>query len=364
MTAVPGVRDARTRHPSSAGAPDPDRGSTAAHRPGAARADIVPAAVLGLGSYLPTRVRDNASYAAALDTSDAWIRQRTGIASRHVAGAHEATGDMALAAARDALAEAGLAGDDLGAILVATSSPDHPLPATAPWVAARLGSQAAALDCNAVCSGFVYALRLAAGLLATGTAPVLVIGADLLSRAVDPDDRVVAPLFGDGAGAMILGAGHGSLGPFLLGSDGTDPSVLWQRAGGSRHPLGARGLDEREGALRMRGQEIYRAAVTRMTEAGEGVLAAAGLEPGDVDLFIGHQANARILDAVVRRLGLDPAVAHTTVDRHGNTSAASLPLALADARAAGRLRPGARVLLVAFGAGLTWGGCLLTLPPT
>lgn len=329
----------------------------------ALRSDAVPVSMLGLGAYLPERVRDNASYAATLETSDEWIRQRTGIATRHVAAPDEATGDLALHAARAALADAGLTGADLGAILLATSSPDHPLPATAPAVAAALGSNAAALDCNAVCSGFLYALRLAAGLLVTGTAPVLVIGADVLSRTVDPDDRVVAPLFGDGAGAVVLAAGAGTLGPFVLGSDGSDPSVLWQRSGGSRHPLDADALARRDGALRMRGQEVYRGAVTRMTEAGEEVLAAAGLEPGDVDVFIGHQANARILEAVVRRLGLDPAVAHTTVDRHGNTSAASLPLALADAREAGRLQPDARILLVAFGAGLTWGGCLLTLPP-
>lgn len=319
----------------------------------------LPVTVLGLGTDLPATVVTNDELSQVLDTTDEWIRTRTGIAQRHVAAAEDATSDLAARAGRRALADAGIDADDLGLVLVATTTPDHPIPGTAPLVAARLGTEAAAVDVNAACSGFVYGLQLAAGsVLATG-APVLLVGAEALTRVVDPTDRTVRVLFGDGAGAVVLGAAEdGSLGPFDLGSDGRDPSILWREATGTRLPSAPD--DGQRQFLTMRGREVYRNAVQRMAASSRAVLDAAGLDLDDVDLFIGHQANRRILDAVVDRLGVLPERCHVTVDRHANTSAASIPLALADARDAGRLRAGDHVLLTAFGAGLTWGSTLLT----
>lgn len=326
---------------------------TSAVRPG------LPVSVLGLGTDLPADVVSNDDLAKVLDTDDEWIRTRTGIAQRHVAAPGDATSDLAARAGQRALDDAGLTADDLGLVLVATTTPDHPIPGTAPLVAARLGTEVAALDVNAACSGFVYGLQLAAGsVLATG-APVLLIGAETLTRVVDPADRTVRVLFGDGAGAVVLGADdRGSLGPFDLGSDGADPSILWREATGTRMP--AAPGDGQHQYLTMRGREVYRNAVTRMAASSQAVVDAAGITLDDVDLFVGHQANRRILDAVVDRLGFPAERCHVTVDRHANTSAASIPLALADARDTGRLHAGDRVLLTAFGAGLTWGSTLLT----
>ncbi|MFP4150286.1 MAG: beta-ketoacyl-ACP synthase III [Nitriliruptoraceae bacterium] len=320
---------------------------------------VLPVGVAGLGIRLPERVVTNADLARVLDTSDEWIRTRTGIRQRHVAAREEATSDLAAAAAAAALEDAGLAVEEVAAIIVATTSPDHPIGATAPLVGAVLGSTAPAFDLNAACSGFVYALRVAAGLTATG--PVLVIGAETLTRVVDPEDRSVAVLFGDGAGAVVLVQDETArLGPFVLGADGGGASMLWTPAGGTRRPFDAEVLAERSHFLVMRGGDVYRNAVARMSESARTVLAQAGLGVDDVDLLVGHQANVRILDAVAARLGIAPERAQVSLDRHGNTSAASIPLALADAREQGRLHDGDRVLLTAFGAGLTWGACLLT----
>ena len=325
---------------------------------------VLPVAIAGLGAHLPDRVVTNDDLASRLDTSDEWIRSRTGIAERHVAAPDEATADLAAAAGKAALADAGLGIEDVATVLVATTTPDHLIPGTAPLVAARLGTQVAAMDLNAACSGFVYGLRVGGALAATGDASVLLIGAETLTRVVDPEERSTAVLFGDGAGAVVLVPRRGAtLGPFSLGVDGTDPSMLWRQAGGTRQPTTAEDLSASRHLLTMRGGDVYRHAVANMAGAATAVLEQAGREVGDVDLLIGHQANARILEAVRSRLGVDAARTHLTVDRHANTSAASIPLALADARAAGRLRPGASVLLAAFGAGLTWGACLLTWDP-
>jgi 3-oxoacyl-[acyl-carrier-protein] synthase III len=324
----------------------------------------LPVAIAGLGAYLPSRVVTNDDLAQVLDTSDEWIRTRTGIRQRHHLAADQSTSDLAVEAAKAALVDAGLGIEDISAIVVATTTPDHTIPGTAPIVAAKLGTQVAAFDVNAACSGFVYALRVGSAMVATGDGAVLVIGAEALTRIVDPGDRGVAILFGDGAGAVVLVPDPDAvMGPFELGADGTDPSMLWAATGGARTPLDAEVLAQRDHFLTMRGGDVYRHAVMRMTAASQAVLAAASLTIDDVDLFVGHQANVRILDAVAQRLQLDPARAHITVDRHGNTSAASIPLALVDARDAGRLDPGDRVLLTAFGAGLTWGACLLTWNP-
>ncbi len=325
----------------------------------------LPVRFAGLASYLPERVVTNDDLAQVLDTNDEWIRTRTGIRERRVLAPDQATSDLAIAAARGALEDAGMTADDLSAIVVATTTPDHTVPGTAPLVAAALGSEATAFDVNAACSGFLYALRVGAGMLATGDRAVMVIGAEALTRIVDPGDRGVAVLFGDGAGAAILVADdQASLGPFDLGADGTDPSMLWTEAGGTRHPVDGDVLQDRSNFLSMRGGDVYRNAVARMTASSKQVLGDAGFGVDQVDLLVGHQANIRILEAVGQRLGIPPERTHITVDRHGNTSAASVPLALADAREAGRLNPGDTILLTAFGAGLTWGSCLLTWQPT
>ncbi|MEX0868608.1 MAG: beta-ketoacyl-ACP synthase III [Nitriliruptoraceae bacterium] len=322
---------------------------------------ILPVAVRGLGGYLPSEIVTNDDLAQVLDTSDEWIRTRTGIRQRHIASPEEATSDLAMHAAKAALADAGLGVEDVAAVIVATTTPDHPLPGTAPIVAAKLGTNVGAFDVNAACSGFVYALRVGGALAVTESAPVLVVGAETLSRVTDPEERSTRVLFGDGAGAVVLVPDESAiLGPFDLGVDGSDPSMLWTEAGGTRRPTDEQALAERRVYLTMRGGDVYRNAVARMTEASQHVIDAAGIAVGDVDLFVGHQANVRILDAVAKRLGVADSQVHVTVDQHGNTSAASVPLALLDARAAGRLTAGDRVLLAAFGAGLTWAACLLT----
>ncbi len=321
-------------------------------------------AVLGLGSFLPDEVVTNDDLSRVLDTNDEWIRTRTGIQQRHRLAPEDATSDLATRAARRALDDAGMEPGDLAHVLVATTTPDYPVSGVAPIVADNLGLRIPALDVNAACSGFVYGLRQAAGLLATGSGPVLLIGAEALTRVVDPGDRNVAILFGDGAGAVVLGAADpehtGELGPFDLGADGSDPSALYTPVGGTREPTSDDNVDQRRHFLTMRGREIYRFAVANMSTSSLAVLDRAGLTAADVDLFVGHQANIRILDAVANKVGIPAERCHTTVHLHGNTSAASIPLALADARDAGRLHPGDRVLLTAFGAGLTWGSCLLT----
>lgn len=324
-------------------------------------ATSLPVAIAGLGSYLPEHVITNDDLAKVLDTNDEWIRSRTGIRQRHAVAADQATSDLAAEAGRRALDDAGIALEDVTAILVATTTPDHTVPGTAPIVAAKLGTNTAAFDLNAACSGFLYALQVGASLVVTGGGPVLVIGAEALTRIVNPADRSVAILFGDGAGAAVLVADeHATLGPFDLGADGTDPSMLWTESGGTRDPLTAESIGGGTHFLTMRGGDVYRNAVARMTQSSRQVIAAAGLAVEDVDLFVGHQANVRILEAVRHRLGLAEDRAYITVDLHGNTSAASVPLALTDARDAGRLTAGDTILLTAFGAGLTWGSCLLT----
>lgn len=320
-----------------------------------------PAAVLtGIGSWLPTKVLGNHEIAARLDTTDEWIRTRTGIRERRVAGPGESTVDLAVEAGREAL---GGGGADV--VVLATSTPDQPCPASAPQVAARLGlGTAAAFDVNAVCSGFVYALATGAGFIAGGMAErVLVIGADTFTTLIDPDDRTTVPIFGDGAGAVLLRAGDadepGAFGPFDLHSEGEHADLLWVEAGGARKRLSDTPADR---FLAMQGTAVFRHACARMAESSRTVLDRAGWMVGDVDRFVGHQANIRILQATAKQLGMPADAVVANIDRVGNTSAASIPLALADARADGTLAPGHRVLLSAFGAGLTWGSTVLRWP--
>ena len=315
------------------------------------------------GSALPPRVVTNDELAERLDTSDAWIRSRTGIRTRHVVDPGTSTGDLAVAAGRDALTRAGGAVD---MVVLATTTPDHPCPATAPDVAARLGlGTVAAFDIAAVCSGFVYALATAAGAIATGTARrVLVIGAETFSLILDPADRTTSVIFGDGAGAFVLRAGEageqGAFTGFDLGSDGSLKELIMVPGGGARERSGGAGGPY----FTMRGKDVFANAVNRMAESAGTVLKDAGWPAGSVDRFIGHQANARILYAVAGLLGVDADRVALNLDHVGNTSAASIPLAVADALADGSLRPGDRVVLSAFGGGLTWGSTALIWPTT
>ncbi|MFD9509525.1 beta-ketoacyl-ACP synthase III [Streptomyces mirabilis] len=334
--------------------------------PTAAGSYAPPAAVLcGLAGWVPSRVVTNEHLARRLDTDDAWIRTRTGIRRRHVVDPGQSTSDLAVEAGRRALA-AGTGRVD--AVVVATTTPDHSCPATAPAVAARLGlTGAAAFDISAVCTGFVYGLASAAGLIAAGVAErVLLIGADTYSTIVDPLDRANAIIFGDGAGAVVLRAGHpdepGAVGHFDLGSDGAHEDLITVAAGGSRQRSRPGEPSRQDRHFAMRGKEVYRHAVTRMAASACAALSRAGWKIDDVDHFVPHQANLRILHSVADDLGLPRARCVTHVESVGNTGAASIPLALADAAARQALRPGDRLLLTAFGGGLTWGSCLLTWP--
>lgn len=327
------------------------------------------AVVAGVGAMVPDHAVTNADLVDALDTTDEWIRGRTGIERRHRVAPGTATVDLAARAGHLALKSAGGAGGAHAAdmVLLATSTPDLPCPASAPEVAARLGLPGvAAYDVAAVCSGFVYALAAACGHIASGTAErVLVIGADTFSTIVDPADRTTAVLFGDGAGAVLLRAGDGgepgAVGPFDLGSDGTGAALITVPGGGSRaRSAGAAPEDGR--FLVMEGQAVFRRALGELTASSSRALAKAGWRVGDVTAFVGHQANQRILDAVADRLGIAAEHRLGNIADVGNTAAASIPIALADAAARGRLGAGDRVLLAAFGGGLTWGATTLVWP--
>ena len=325
------------------------------------------AVVTGLGGLVPPRVLTNDDLAAELDTSDDWIRTRTGIGRRHVVDPGTATGDLAVAAGRRALDSAGLDTAGLGtagAVVLATSTPDRSCPATAPEVASRLGIDGPALDVGAVCTGFVYALATAAGFLAIGLVDtVLVIGADVFSTILDPADRTTRAVFGDGAGAVVLRRGDpaepGALRGFDLGSDGTGADLIAVPGGGSRQRSGGADSDP---YFRMRGREVFREAVLRMTASTAATIERVGWAPADVDALVAHQANRRILAAVGEQLGLDADRVPSNLDRVGNTVAASIPLALTDAVAREQIRPSDRVVLTGFGGGLTWGSVALSWP--
>jgi 3-oxoacyl-[acyl-carrier-protein] synthase-3 len=323
----------------------------------------VAAVLSGLGAWLPPRVVGNHELSQRLDTSDEWIRARTGIGSRRVVDPGVSTVDMAVEAGRRAMASAGL--ESVDALLLATSTPDQPCPASAPQVATALGlNGVAALDVNAVCSGFIYALATGSGLLAAEVAStVLVIGSDAFTTLIDPDDRGTVPIFGDGAGAVVLRTGRpderGALGPFDLHSDGELADLLWVEAGGSKRRQSANPGDY---FLSMQGTAVFRHACARMAESSRAVLEKAGWVVSDVDRFVGHQANIRILQATAKQLGLPVDAVVSNIEGTGNTSAASIPLALNDACLDGTLATGHRVLLSAFGAGLTWGSTVMSWP--
>ncbi len=326
------------------------------------------ACIAGTGSYLPDRVMTNAEFEKLVETSDEWIRTRTGIRERRVAAPEQATSDLAVEAARLAMANAGVEAGQVDAVIVATITPDSGFPATACLVQKALGipTTAAAFDVNAACTGFLYGLECARGLLATGSyRNVLLIGAETLSRITDYTDRGTCILFGDGAGAAVLTppkngleGGHEVISVFL-GADGAHGHLLTMPAGGSRKPTSHATVDAREHFLRMEGREVFKLAVYGMVEAAHGALARAGVTAGDMALVIPHQANLRIIDAVAERLEVGRDRVFVNVDRYGNCSAATTIVALDEARRQGRLKPGDYALLLAFGAGMTWGGAVL-----
>jgi len=308
-------------------------------------------AVIGTGSYLPERVVTNAELAERVDTSDEWIVARTGIRERHIAAEGEKTSDLATAAARRALEAAGIAASEIGLLVLATATPDLTFPATATQVQANLGiNDCIAFDVQAVCSGFLYALSVADSMIRTGAADTaLVIGAETFSRILDWEDRTTCVLFGDGAGAVVLRAETGKRGVLAtrLHADGRHRDLLYVDGGPSSTGT--------VGKVRMKGREVFRHAVTNLSQVLEETMAAAGLEVADIDWIVPHQANMRILEGTAKKLGLDPAKIVVTVDVHANTSAASVPLALDQAVRDGRIKPGDLVLLEAMGGGFTWG---------
>lgn len=302
------------------------------------------AAITGWGMAVPETTLDNAELARRVDVSETWIVERTGIRSRRIAALGETTSSLATGAGRAALIEAGVEPEELDLVVVATATPDQQLPAVAPLVQNALGAAgAAAFDIGAGCSGFLYALATAQAFTDSGMMKkVLVIGADTLSRITDYGDARTCVLFGDGAGAVVVEHGpEAGLGPFHLHSDGSAPELL-------QVPPGERFLE-------MNGREVYKRAVEEMSSSIEQALASAALSLEDVDLVVAHQANARIVDAVAARVGLDPARAFCNIDRYGNTSAASIPIALVEASRQGVLRAGHTLILTAFGAGFVWG---------
>ncbi|KAA0216291.1 MAG: ketoacyl-ACP synthase III [Leptolyngbya sp. PLA3] len=314
-------------------------------------------AISGLGYYLPTDVITNADLSTLVDTSDEWITERTGIHSRRRADKLHATSDLGFSAATAALEDAHLTADDLDMILVATATPDSPVPATACIIQKMLGALgAAAMDINAGCSGFLYGLHTADAFVRAGAARnVLVIGAEILTRVTDYSDRRTCILFGDGAGACVVSrAGAYELLYTSAGADGTQLDLISIPAGGSRNPASSATVAERQHYLKLDGGRVFRQAVRRMVEAGEAALKATGLTSDDIAWAIPHQANARIISAVGEQLGIAVPKVVMDVAEVGNTSAASVPIALTRARNAGSFAPGQRVLLLAFGAGLTW----------
>jgi 3-oxoacyl-[acyl-carrier-protein] synthase III len=315
--------------------------------------------VAGCGGYLPERVLSNDELAARLDTSDAWIRQRTGIAERRIAAPGELTSDLALQACERALANAGMSGSDLDLLVLATTTPDNTFPATAARVQARLGMRrGAAFDVQAVCAGFIFGLAVADNALRLGQArTALVVGAETFSRILDWQDRGTCVLFGDGAGAVVLNAApaadaraRGILSTHLH-SDGRYYDLLYVDGGPSSTGTA--------GYLRMEGREIFRHAVEHLSEVVDEALAANGLVAADIDWLVPHQANSRIIDGIGRKLGLPADRVVVTIDRHANTSAASIPLALDAAVADGRIKQGDLVLIEALGGGLSWGAGLI-----
>jgi 3-oxoacyl-[acyl-carrier-protein] synthase-3 len=326
------------------------------------------AEIIGWGMYAPERVVTNDDLAALMDTTDDWIRTRTGIERRHIAAEHQATAAMAIEAARAALAVADADPRDIDLVIVGTMTPDTWMPSTACAVQNALGAlHAGAVDLNAGCSGFVYALTMAHQAILSGEHElVLVVGADTMSRIVNQEDRATAVLFGDGAGAVLLRAGEGSAGVLatLLGSDGSGADLLAVPAGGSALPASAETVAQGLHYLSMDGRQVFRFAARIVPRAIEQVLERAGLTLDEVDWIIPHQANLRIIEAAAKRLQVEESRFCVNVNEYGNTSAASVPIALCEAVERGQIQPGQQLVLVGFGAGLTWAAAALRWGPS
>lgn len=324
----------------------------------------MPIQLLGTGSYTPEKILTNQDLEKMVDTNDEWITTRTGIRERRIAHEDQATSDLAVIAARRALESAGIEAGELDVILVATCSPDMAFPSTATLVQDQLGAfNAFAMDLSAACSGFIFGLETARSLLVSGRySTALVIGAEKMSSLLDWQDRGTCILFGDGAGAAVLRKeenSQGGLGPCILGSNGSLSKLLQVPAGGSRRPVTHQVLEERSNTISMAGQEVFKHAVINMTDTAKRLLKRAKWEASDLALVIPHQANHRILEAIRTRVGVKKENVFVNVHKYGNTSAASIGIALDEAVAQGRLKPGDRVMLLAFGAGFTWGGLLI-----
>ncbi len=325
------------------------------------------AVITGWGYYVPSKVLTNADLERMVGTTDAWIVERTGIRERRIAADDEATSSMSVIAGRRALERAGRTARELDAIIVATTSPDYLLPTAAAMVQERLGAvHAGIFDLGAACAGFVYGLAVARGLIVSGAArTVLLIGAETISRFVDWTDRSTCVLFGDGAGAVVIEASNAGAGiqSTVLRGDGTKAELLMVRGGGSRYPAARHAQEDGLHTIRMNGNEVFKFAVPAMAHAAEEAVAAAGLRMEDVDLLVPHQANLRIIEAVAKRLHLDRARVYVNIERYGNTSAASIPIALCEAVVEGRIQPRDTLVLAAFGGGVTWAAAVLEWAP-
>ena len=325
------------------------------------RVPRVGAFISGWGTAVPDATLTNADLEARVETSDAWIVERTGIRERRVAGPAETTATLGTSAAAAAIKQAGLTPNDIDMLIAATVTPDQPIPHTGAYIGESLGLRCGSFDINAACSGFVYASVTAAAMLGAGLRHVLVVGAETLSRITDPDDRATCILFGDAAGAAVLSA-HDTADALLawdLGCDGSAADVLALPAGGSRLPASATTLANRDHYIKMQGQEVFKRAVRAVVDSARLTLERAGRTAADVDWFVPHQANTRIIESAANRLGFEAERVIVNIERYGNTSSASIPLALFEAVEDGRVRAGDLVLLSGFGAGMTWASALV-----
>ncbi|MFW5984885.1 MAG: beta-ketoacyl-ACP synthase III [Halanaerobiaceae bacterium] len=320
------------------------------------------ARITGLGKYVPSRVMTNQDLEEMVDTSDEWITSRTGIKERRIAADDEPTSELAYQASKEALAEADVSPEDLDLIIVATVTPDKLFPATACIIQEKLGAvNAAAYDIEAGCSGFVYAVNTASQFIESGLYEnILIVGAETLSKITDWEDRSTCVLFGDGAGAAVLQpTEEGGFLSFEMGADGTGGQCLQVPAGGSAKPPTEETINNREHFIKMAGNQVFKFAVKTMAQASRKVIEEVGLKPEDIDLFVPHQANTRIINAAARRLNLEPNKVFINLPKYGNTSGASVPIALKEAADEGLIKPGDYIVLVAFGAGLTWASTLI-----